>query len=177
MPNFQLWRRRLYTAAKREKKGIPNPRFDTSDVAQEALVRLLKGAGGPLQEDGETVLSEALLATAGRNMAKNMLRDNLAAKRSMDCEDPGATGVEPSGREEDPIQLAAHREDIVLLINAIGRLDARRQFIVFRRFFDGKTWNEIAEDLGTTLDIVRADCDRAIVALRRILRAPHRMAQ
>jgi len=167
MTDFRFLRRRVYSAAKFAKRGNSNARFDTSDIAQESLVQLLK----EMQVNGldAEAVNERYLQTVGRGTTYRMIRDNLAQCRSMASEASSAEFTQLPCHDDDPQQNAEDQEVALNLIKAIGQLNADHQLIIFRRFFDQHSFTDIANELKVSFDVVRHKYDVAIAQLRKLL--------
>lgn len=165
MTDFFRWRRQAYAAARLVKKGIPNPRYDTSDIAQESVLQLLKGLEDA--ESGDVAFDESYLRKVGEGKAREMHRRHRARKRAMEAGEPLE---DRPGETKPPWHSAQEQETVVLLLRAISELDEDSQRILYRRFFDQRTLAEIAAELETSIDIVRRRCQKALDQLQRMLR-------
>ena len=156
MTDFKFLRQRVYSAAKGAKRGVSNPRFDTSDIAQESVIQLWRS----IREKGasDEQLNEGYLRSVGVGHAKQLMRHNLAACRSMQVEESG-DAVEPaSASEADPLELIQDRAPEL-------------QLVIYRRLFDQAPFARIAEESNTTVDVIRGRLERALVLLRTLLRS------
>ena len=169
MTDFKFLRQRVYSAAKGAKRGVSNPRFDTSDIAQESVIQLWRS----IREKGasDEQLNEGYLRSVGVGHAKQLMRHNLAACRSMQVEESG-DAVEPaSASEADPLELIQDRERIVMLVQTIAKIAPELQLVIYRRLFDQAPFARIAEESNTTVDVIRGRLERALVLLRTLLRS------
>lgn len=165
MLDFQILRRRVYSAARLEKKGIPNPRYDTSDIAQESILQLLKER----KRRGDLTVNQSYLSQVGSGNAKRMLRTQLAQKRSLGAEQNGVQLNEFPQADSDPALNVIQQERFLNVIKAISMLSADQQLVVYRRFFDQLPFTEIASELEVTYDTVRGLYQQATKRLRQIL--------
>ena len=162
-----LWRR-VYTAARLAKRGVPTPRFDLSDVAQESLIQLWEEVRA---RQGRSVkFSDSYLRSVGAGHAKQQLRLHSAARRSMRAEGAGEISAQLVSDDEGPLELLQDRERIVVVIRAIGQLAADQQLVVYRRLFDHRTVADIAAELEVTIDVVRGQFAVGMRRLRFLLR-------
>ena len=71
-----------------------------------------------------------------------------------------------------PSQQASHREQVVLLADALGRLQEDYRETIILRHLEGLTFPEVAKRLGRSIDSVEKLWARGLVQLREILKAP-----
>jgi RNA polymerase sigma-70 factor (ECF subfamily) len=71
--------------------------------------------------------------------------------------------------ENDPARLAQQKEMIVLLTEAIGRLDEDHRVVLVLRDIEQMSYNQIAESLELELGTVKSRLSRARAMLREIL--------
>jgi len=167
MANFSYLRRRVYSAAKFAKNGNQNPRFDTSDIAQESVLQLLK----EIKTNGLDVngVNEAYLQKVGRGNASKLLRRSLAQRRSISSEDQSFDPERIGDETNDPGFPVEQRESVVRLVKMIGKLSSVHQLIIYRRFFDHKPVSEIAAELDANVDSVRRWKRTALKQLKTML--------
>ncbi|HEV8062889.1 MAG TPA: sigma-70 family RNA polymerase sigma factor [Gemmataceae bacterium] len=71
-----------------------------------------------------------------------------------------------------PSQQASHREQVVLLADALGRLQEDYREAIILRHLEGLTFPEVALRLGRSVDSVEKLWARGLVQLREMLKAP-----
>lgn len=166
--DFHFFRRRLYGSGHWAKGGIPNARYDTSDIAQEAMVQILRD----IQEGKATLekLTSAYLGQVGRGTANRMLRDNLAQKRAMTSET--SREHEPTTADEavPPQEEAIRNERVIAILDAASQLSVNEREVLLLSVIDDCTYAEIARRRGDSPSAVRRLAKSAIQRVRAILR-------
>lgn len=147
--------------------GDPN---DIEDLAQETVLRLLRSL--------PSFRGEASAATWVYRIARNTCVDAHRRRAARPQTVPLELGEEASaaeaaaGLEPDP---AAVLEDAVaecFVEHALGELPADYSRIAALRLFDGRSNEEIAARLGTSVDSVKSKLKRARAQLREKLAEP-----
>ena len=84
--------------------------------------------------------------------------------------DESANPLQISDSAPTPSRVVALTEDLALLETAIERLpDDYRELIIATKL-EGRSYEEIAEDVGKTADAVRMQVGRAMIALNKVFR-------
>lgn len=124
---------------------------EAQDAAQETFVRLWKN-GGQLQADNVP----ALLFVTARNVATDFLRRTQRARRAGFQAGNGDDGRDDVRDDHaGPDRILAARSDLALIIRIIEELPqkCRQAFIAYR--FEGRSYEDIAQDMGVTQSMVR----------------------
>ena len=105
------------------------------------------------------------LGVSESEVIEAMSANGCFAPASLDLPRPTGDGtIGDAEGDEDPAHLAA--EAHAILMPLLGRLDTRDQLIVRRRFYDGWTQGEIAEEVGLGQAQVSRDLARILRSLR-----------
>lgn len=142
-------------------------RADTSDVAQEAIIRTWRDLG-QFRGNCEQQFA-AWTRSIGNWQASKQRRLHRRRKRSVATED--AFPVEDALDGRTPDAEAACNEEKSLVLAAVEQLDEEMQFVILRRFVDDHSLASIANELGCSYSSVRGLYARALRALRSALRA------
>jgi RNA polymerase sigma-70 factor (ECF subfamily) len=177
-PAEALWQKvedyRPYLKAVAEKVLGPSRRLrareDASDVVQKALARAYAERAQLQGETPEQFL--AWLVAIVRNVALNTVRAGITAqKRDARREQPLPEEVPaPSADGSTPGRHAVRKEEIVRLLAAVDRLPVQEQEVVRLHALEGLSYEKVAEQLGSTKDVVRGVWRRAFERLRALLR-------
>lgn len=139
-------------------------RAEAEDVLQEVFVAIWHKAG---QFDPARASAPAWLATIARNRAIDRLRA-LPARGTLapiefadDIADGGAS----------PLQSAAAADDRARLDACLRQLEPRRRALIRTAFFDGATYEELAERIASPLGSVKSWIRRGLLQLRECLDA------
>lgn len=111
--------------------------------------------------------TRGLLSVIAKGHARKQLRFHTAKKRSVTREQ-GAAQPTPT-RELSPLDHAEIREQIGLMLNALNFIHPVRQLIIFRRFFDDASYQEIANEICRPKEWVRQQCLSAQKEIRILL--------
>ena len=152
-------------AVKRSGLTMVRSRFDTSDIVQESMLQIWRQLGDDDVKNLEFTLG--LLSVIAKGHAKKQMRFHTALKRSVSREQsqsPSATTREPS-----PLDHAEIREQIGLMLSALNNMHPVRQLIIFRRFFDDASYQEIAREVCRPKEWVRQQCINAQKEMRILL--------
>jgi RNA polymerase sigma-70 factor (ECF subfamily) len=133
------------------------------DVLQETFVRALERLDGV---DGEHL--RGWLFTVAYHQA-------LLARRRQKARPAAALGASPEPTEPSPgpPELAALRDDIVLIRRLLERLPAAQQEVIRQRVYEGKRFREIAAALGCPLNTALARMHEGLKRLRLLWEADH----
>ncbi len=131
----------------------PGPRQDAEDVMQDVFVR----AYGALRADGREVNLRAWLYRVAHNRCIDHLRRPTP---------PAAEIFEMSRKPlHDPIEEAQRREDLVRLVEDVGRLPEQQRSALLMREIDGMSYADLAAALDVTVPAVKSLLVRARVGL------------
>jgi RNA polymerase sigma-70 factor (ECF subfamily) len=141
--------------------------FDSADVCQSVLGAFFDGVeAGQFELDNPEQLIK-LLSTMARNKVTSYARQQRAARR-----DPGRV---PKGRQQELLGIdhGPSPGDVVaaqdLLLEFRKRLSAEERRIADQRAM-GRSWTEIAAEIGGSADGLRMQLTRAIARVSRQLR-------
>lgn len=156
----RVHRRRLVQAAVNE--GLQAD--EALDVLQEALLRFSGHAEWPVQLRDDVEGAGRLLTTLVKNEARNLRRKKYREALPMTA----LTEADEAGQalEEVLSQAEAH----VRLSGCIATLKERQRAVVVARFFEGKSGEEVAAELGLTPGNVAVILHRARSSLATCIR-------
>lgn len=152
-------------AVKQSGLTMVRARFDTSDIVQESMLQIWKQLDESDIDDLE--FTHGLLAVIAKGHAHKQVRFHTAKKRSVSRE---ASGNNPTPtRESNPLDNAAISEEVGLMLNAMSYIHPVRQLIIFRRFFDDASYQQIADEVCRPKEWVRQQCLKAQKEIRTLL--------
>ncbi len=134
---------------------------DSSDLAQEMIIRVSDNLDGFQGADEKQFW--AWVHRMGRNLWNDKLRHEHRDKRI-----PAAALVpldqapEQAAAQETPSGLAQSRESQAALSAALKTLEPSEQTIIQRRYFEDRSWVEIATELNKTEAAIKKAYQRAI---------------
>lgn len=128
------------------------------DVTADVFLKAWRGRASLRNEQR----AQAWLMTITRNSAMSVLR---ADREAVDLD----AIAEPEDGALDPCDELVAEFDLSRLQDAIQRLTAEQQQVVFLRFFEGLHHDEVAERLGSNANAIRAIQFRALSRLRKLL--------
>jgi RNA polymerase sigma factor (sigma-70 family) len=132
--------------------GAVVPRDRAEDVVQDALAK----AHAALPDADAEIHLRPWLYTIVRNTALNNLRDDP----QLDRVDEDFDGV------LQPPEVAEHREELAELVRSLRTLPENQRSALIKREMEGRSHEEIAEEMGTSPGAVRGLIFRARGALR-----------
>ncbi len=141
---------------------VMSDRAEAEDVLQEVFATIWHKAH---QFDPSRASPIAWLAMIARNKAIDRLRAQPARgllapiEFADDIADSGAT----------PLQTAVSADERDRLEACMGQLDARRQTLIRAAFFDGSTYEELAQRIASPLGSVKSWIRRGLLQLRGCL--------
>ncbi len=157
-------------------------KVDASDLVQEAFLGAYRDFAqfrGTTEREFLGWLRQilaSLLANLVRHYQGTQRRDvRLERQLALDLEqssqalDRGLVAPQSS-----PSQQAIRREQAVLLAEALGRLPAEWRELLILRHLEGRSFPEVAQALGRTVDSVKKLWPRALASLRRLLEEERR---
>ena len=140
------------------RSRLPNEE-DAKDLAQETYLRLLRLNGDHLIRKPEAYLFR---------IASNLVHEfwlNASSGRPVSTHDPDEL---PSGMQSTE-ELADHEQAIDDLKRALAVLPEVQRYVVLMHRRDGKTYEEIAEDLQISRDMVKKHLGKALARCRQYL--------
>lgn len=155
--------------------GRLRTRVDSSDIVQETLLRAAQHLG---QFEGRRAEEwRAWLARIAEHEVVHQLRHHVgAARRSVERERPLQPPASSGNRrsqlgqwalsQSTPSQAALHRERVLELANALGRLSGDYREVLVLRHLEGLDFAEIARRLDRSEGAVRVLWTRALKKLR-----------
>jgi len=174
---LELYRAWLVILARVQIGRRLQEKVDASDVAQDACLGALRDFGqfrGGTEAEFRAWLRQilaSLLANLVRHYQGTRQRDVRLERRlvieleqSSQALDRGLVAPQSS-----PSQLAARREQSVLLAEALGRLPAEWRELLILRHLEGLSFPEVAGRLGRSVDSLKKQWPRALAHLRRLL--------
>ncbi len=167
----ELWRQYEPFLRREVRLRLRDPQlrrlFDENDVCQSVMASFfIRAAAGQFDLDGPEQLRQ-LLSRMGRNKLASQARRHRAQRRDYRRmgEFPGGDEALAAGAEPSPSQAVAWRE---LLQEFRGRLSAEEQQLADLRA-EGRSWADVAAQLGGTVDGRRIQLNRAIARVSREL--------
>ena len=139
-------------------------RGEAEDLLQEIYANIWRKAA---QFDAERASSGAWLAMIARNKAIDRLRTSPARHRHRPIDD--AAEIPDSG--PSPLQYAEASADRVLLDACMDKLDDHRRTLIRTAFFEGVTYETLAERSGSPLSTMKSWIRRGLMQLRECLEA------
>ena len=137
-------------------------RAEAEDVLQEVFATVWHKAG---QFDASRASATTWLAMIARNRAIDRLRAAPHAGRH----DPIEIAEELADGGISPAHAAERDADSARLGECLAKLDARRRSLIRTAFFDGATYEELAERVGSPLGSVKSWIRRGLLQLRECL--------
>ena len=174
---LELYRSYLTLLARLQISRRLQGKVDAADLVQETFLAAHRGwpqFRGTSEGELLVWLRQILAGTVG-NMVRRYLgtqgRDirlerQLAAE--LDCSSRALDGGLLAA-QSSPSQQAARREQGVLLADALAQLPEDYREVLILRHLEGRTFPEVAQSMGRTLDSVKKLWVRALDRLRRSL--------
>ena len=165
-PNSQLirWRQQSYKehaeAVLRLAKTFLKDQAKAEDLTHDVFERLWRG--NQFQKDKGSLRSYLLLMT--RSMALNQLNQNKNRQSILERW-RGEFKQEISSSETD-LQASERAAELQL---CIARLSKKQRLIIEQCYLQGKTQQQIAEDLAMPLGSVKTNARRGLIAIRQML--------
>jgi RNA polymerase sigma-70 factor (ECF subfamily) len=152
-------------------------KVDAADLVQETFLEAHRHfAGFQGTSEGELVSwLRQVLAARLANLVRHYMgtrRRDIRLERELAAELDQSSRVLDHGlaaRQSSPSQRAAHREQAVLLAEALERLPESYRDVLILRHLEGLTFPEVARRLDRTVDSVKGLWTRALDQLRRSL--------
>lgn len=136
-------------------------RAEAEDVLQEVYATVWRKAG---QFDAERASASVWLAMIARNKAIDRLRSLPSLRRA-----PLELMDEVADAAPTPSAQAESADERERLRQCLDELDARRRGLIRTAFFDGSTYEELAERTGSPLGSVKSWIRRGLIQLRACL--------
>mgnify|MGYP006323413301 FL=1 len=143
---------------------VVSDRAEAEDVLQEVFTTIWHKAH---QFDPSRASPIAWLAMIARNKAIDRVRAQPARGTLAPIE--FADDIADTGAS--PMQIAVSADERVRLEACMGQLDARRQSLIRAAFFDGSTYEELAQRIASPLGTVKSWIRRGLLQLRGCLEA------
>lgn len=137
-------------------------RPEAEDVLQDVFATVWRKAA---QYDAGRAGAMAWLAMIARNKAIDRLRSQPLPRQSVPLE-LAEDVADPSASPPLDAQASADRER---LDECLNRLDAKRGSLIRMAFFDGSTYEELANRIGSPLGTVKSWIRRGLLQLRECL--------
>ena len=143
---------------------VVSDRSEAEDVLQEVFTTIWHKAH---QFDPNRASPISWLAMIARNKAIDRIRANPArgALTPIEFADDIADGG------ASPLQTAVSADERERLEACMGQLDARRQTLIRAAFFEGSTYEELAQRIASPLGSVKSWIRRGLLQLRGCLEA------
>ena len=165
-PNSQLirWRQQSYKehaeAVLRLAKTFLKDQAKAEDLTHDVFERLWRG--NQFQKDKGSLRSYLLLMT--RSMALNQLNQNK--NRQSILERWRGEFKQEISSSETNLQASERAAELQL---CIARLSKKQRLIIEQCYLQGKTQQQIAEDLAMPLGSVKTNARRGLIAIRQML--------
>jgi RNA polymerase sigma-70 factor (ECF subfamily) len=172
---LELYRNYLTLLARLQVGRRLQGKVDASDLVQETFLHANRDFArfrGTTEDELASWLRQILAA----NVAMLVRRYYGTQRRDLRLERELAVEMDESSRALDrglvassgsPSQKAAHREQAVLLADALGQLPEDYREVIILRHMEGRSFPEVARQMGRTVDAVKKLWTRALVRLRR----------
>jgi len=170
----RLHRRYRSLLAFTAQAGMPDHlrgRFDVEDVLQSAFLAAFRALEG-YEYRGEAAF-RAWLKEITRNELADRIRSHESGKRSAQRELQGADPDTFSGARDEgetPSQIVSQSQRRSTVLAAMRRLRDDHREVLWRRDFEGQTWEQIARLAGCSESGARRRYRAALEALVRMLR-------
>lgn len=139
--------------------GLVRQREEAEDIVQEVMVRIWNKRGdwpGFHNLEGYCMI-----------MARNLSLDRVRSRKLITEELDGAQTL--SSPEQDPLQLAERKELMKRIRECIRNLPEKQQLVLQLREIEGRSYQEISDQLEISLDQVRVNLFRARNSLKNQL--------
>jgi RNA polymerase sigma-70 factor (ECF subfamily) len=152
-------------------------KVDAADLVQETFLRAHRDFArfrGTTEAELAGWLRRMLAASLGSLLRRYLgaQRRDVRLERQLAVEMDQSSQVLDQGlmaRSTSPSQKATHREQAVILADALGQLPADYREVIILRHMEGLNFPEVARQMGRTVDSVKKLWTRALVQLRRAL--------
>jgi len=152
----ELVRRHEHTAWRIAHRFLGDP-MEAEDLAQEAFLRILSAA--------PRYKPSAAFSTYLYRVVARLCIDNARKKR------PTFTGAVPETADSspDPATALIQKDRDALIRKALDALPSRQRMAVILKYYEGLSYGEIAQAMGTTVKAVERLLGRAKKALQKRL--------
>jgi RNA polymerase sigma-70 factor (ECF subfamily) len=174
---LEQYRAYLNLLARLQIRRALQGKVDASDVVQETFLEAYRDFA-QFRGTTEAELMAWLRRILASNLADQARRFTGARRRDVRLERRLADELDESSRVLDrglaarqstPSERAAHREQALLLAEALERLPADYREVIILRHLEELRFPEVAQRMGRTLDSVKNLWTRALDRLRRAL--------
>lgn len=166
---YERYRRALRAILRSYMREIPRRRFDTEDVLQSTFLSAYTALDDFKYRGPESFRKwlTSILMHKLFDKVKYHGRDQRDSRR----EDSGPEEIEdfPDAHDSPSMELARF-EGQARLLEALAELDVEDQELLTLRFFERRTWPEVAEELGMVEATARRRLPQALERLTRKLR-------
>lgn len=144
-------------------------RADVDDVVQHALLSVFQY--GPRFEIDDAEHYRAVLIRIVENTIRKMIRDGRRQKRAVGREEPLPSGsvVVLTAGVTRPVSAADRNERRAWLQLAMELLDPADREIVLGRQWEGRSFQQLGEELGVSDDAARKRFERAVARLAQLV--------
>jgi RNA polymerase sigma-70 factor (ECF subfamily) len=155
-------------------------KVDPADLVQETFLQAhahFAGFRGNTEAELVSWLRQILatsLANLVRHYCGTQRRDVRLERDLADALDESSRALDRAlvAKHSSPSQRAAHREQAVLLANALARLPAEYREVIILRHLEGLKFADVAHKMGRTVDNVKKMWTPALAELRALLGGP-----
>ena len=142
---------------------------DAEDVTQEAFVKAWRN----LKKFDQQKSFKTWIFSIAKNAALDFLKKKKAIPFSEFENEDGENALTETLADSSPLpQELLEKADIVKILNAaIEKLSPKYRMVLFLRYNDHFTFREIAEIFGESLNTIKSRHQRAILILRKMLKA------
>lgn len=162
--SFEELHRRLSTLLFTSAYGILNNREAAEDVTQDVFLQIWEKA--PTYDP-----TRGKAATWALTLARNKAIDRLRAAPARGTLAPIEFADDVADAGATPLQTAVSADERERLEACMRQLDPRRQSLIRAAFFEGSTYEELAQRIASPLGSVKSWIRRGLLQLRGCLEA------
>ena len=130
---------------------------DAAELVQDAYHRLVRRVDAQAIEHPRAFLYHTV-----RNLAKNRRRDQYNRSEQLHFEITDVSEAELVSREASPERVVQLRQDLVVLRAALKEMPEKRRFIFALRKFEGRSYQEIADHMGMSVNGIKKQLHKAV---------------
>lgn len=166
---YKRYRRALRAILKSQMREMPRTRFDTEDVLQSTFLSAYTALDGFTYQGPESF--RKWLTSILMHKLFDKLRHNVRDQRDVNREAAGPAEIDELPDEHDsPSMEIARFEGQAKLLTALAELSIEDQDLLTLRFFERRTWPEVAAALGVVEATARRRLPQALERLTHRLR-------
>lgn len=154
---FEQIVRRHQTAVYRVGLRMLGSRADAEDVTQDTFVRAWRSL--------DRFRAQSALTTWLYRIVTRRCLDTIAGRRSTEQLDETSTELVAG----EPAEIVAQREQLRAVTRAIAELPADQRAVLVLREFEGLSYNELADVLGTSVASIKGRLHRARLTILRTI--------